>query len=357
MIPAGSHKEDRKRFVSMADIAKKAGVSKNTVSLALRKDSRVSSKTSQKIIHIANQLGYQKNPTMAHLLVELRKARSPSFKATLALFNANKDLQAFLRHPTIPSYVAGCRRRAAQLGYALDEFWLYDPNLQGNTLNRIMTSRNIRGAVVIGEMWNNHLPEKFMCIWENFPCVVTGVRTHNPTLSFACVDHHALAMQAVEQAIRLGYKRPAIVIDQIIDQLVEGRFTAGVYIAQQQLAPSSRTRPFLRVNQAQKDISLFKTWLRKERPDVILTLYNATRHWLESLNIQIPQDIGLIQLEWRQQKPEWAGMDQHNDLVGEAALDMVIEMIHRNERGIPSSPRATLIGGTWVNGITAVVQE
>ena len=43
-------------------------------------------------------------------------------------------------------------------------------------------------------------------------------------------------------------------------------------------------------------------------------------------------------------------MNQHNDAVGEAAVDMVVGQIHRNESGIPPYPRATLIGASWVDG-------
>jgi hypothetical protein len=45
-------------------------------------------------------------------------------------------------------------------------------------------------------------------------------------------------------------------------------------------------------------------------------------------------------------------MDQRNDLVGEAAMDMLISMVHHNERGVPENPRATMIGCHWVEGST-----
>ena len=48
----------------------------------------------------------------------------------------------------------------------------------------------------------------------------------------------------------------------------------------------------------------------------------------------------------RASHPEIAGMNQHNDAVGEAAVDMVVGQIHRNESGIPAFPRATLIGAS-----------
>ena len=85
---------------------------------------------------------------------------------------------------------------------------------------------------------------------------------------------------------------------------------------------------------------------------MILTLYHVVRRWLCNMHLEAPADLGLIQLEWRADHPDWAGMHQHNDIVGEAAVEMVIGMIHNNERGIPPFPRATLLGSTWVEGQT-----
>jgi LacI family transcriptional regulator len=45
-------------------------------------------------------------------------------------------------------------------------------------------------------------------------------------------------------------------------------------------------------------------------------------------------------------------MDQHNSIVGEAAVDMLVSMLHSGEPCPPPFPRATLIGGTWVDGKT-----
>ena len=74
--------------------------------------------------------------------------------------------------------------------------------------------------------------------------------------------------------------------------------------------------------------------------------------WLEAAGYSIPADIGLIQLELRPGAEDWAGMDQHNDLTGEVAVDMVISQLYNNEIGVPKFPRATLIEPTWVAGKT-----
>jgi LacI family transcriptional regulator len=178
------------------------------------------------------------------------------------------------------------------------------------------------------------------------------VRTHDPTLSFCCVDHHSLVLEATENARRLGYRRPALAIDRRIDRLVDGRFSAGMIIGQQAFPPSQRASPFYDVERARADPSLFHRWLAREKPDVIFTLYNVVRRWVEEAGLKVPDEIGLVQLERREDNADWAGMDQHNDLTGEAAVDMVIGLLHNHEIGVPRHPRATLIEASWAQGST-----
>lgn len=337
----------------MSEVARVAGVSKNTVSLALRGSPRISDATRNHVLEVARSMGYRLNPTVANLMAQLRKSRTPGYQATLALVNANEAADAFIRHPTIPYYVNGCRQRAKQLGYQLDEFWLHDPDLPIDRWISIFRARNIRGLLVVGLMHQNRLPAKFAPLWEEFPAVVTGVRTRNPALSFACSDQHALALEAFEKALALGYRRPALVLDGVIDRLIEGRFTAGFLTAQSRLVPAAdRTEPFYDVQKARKDPAVFSDWLGENKPDVIFTLYHEVHHWMHRLGFDVPSDIGLIQYEWREAHADWAGMDQRNDLVGQAAVDMLISMVHHNETGVPEHPRATLIGPTWVDGTT-----
>ena len=343
---------------TMLEVAKAAGVSKNTVSLALKGSPRISLATRERVAAIAREMGYQPNPTVAHLMAQLRRNRSHGFQATLAMINAHPTADAFRSHPTIPHYVRGCMRRAGELGYRLDEFWMHEPKLPASRWLSIFRARNIRGIVVVGMMQHNRLPPALAPLWNEYPAVVTGVRTREPALSFACSDHHALALEAFEKAVAMGYRRPAMVLDGVIDELTESRFTAGFLTGQSHLvAPDCRTQPFYEVAAARRDLSVFSTWLERNRPDVVFTLYHEVARWLAELRVRVPDQIGLIQYEWRADHREWAGMDQRNDLVGEAALDMLISMVHHNERGAPENPRATMIGPHWVDGTTVQVRS
>lgn len=341
----------------MADIAAEAGVSKNTVSLALRGDRQIPESTRARIIAVARRLKYRKNATVARLMAEMRRTRAPRFHSVLALWNANPDRKALGRHPTLPAYVAGCRRRAQQLGYMLDEFWMHEEDLDGGRWNAIFRTRGIQGVLVVGLMRENRLPSHLMPVWLEFPAVVTGVRTEDPSLSFSCTDHHMLALRAFRRALGLGYRRPALVLDPVIDRLVDGRFSAGMRTAQQEVPVGQRLRPFFSTADTLEEERRFQVWFRREKPDVILTLYHDVRRWLSRLSLAVPRDIGLIQLEWREDSPDWAGMNQHNDVVGEAAVEMLVGMIHNNERGIPVFPRATLVESTWVEGTTVAARR
>ncbi len=243
--------------VTMRTIAERAGVSKNTVSLALRHDPQIPLETRRRIERIAKALGYAKNPVIAQLMTELRKAHPAGYRRTLALLNANQEAKAFSTHPTVPAYVNGCRRRAAFHGYKLDEFWLHDPKLNGDRLTRVLRARGIRGVLVVGLMKENRLPEHFSTLWAQHACVVTGVRTHHPTLPFCCVDHHALVLEAVEQALELGYRRPALIVDEHIDRLVDGRFGSGMWTGQQLLPAENRIPSFHTVEAARTNQSAF----------------------------------------------------------------------------------------------------
>src|SRR5690606_16622260 len=137
------------------------------------------------------------------------------------------------------------------------------------TLLRIMRSRGLRGALLVGMMRTNRIPAHFQPVIDAFPCLVLGVRSRDPALSYACVDHYSLMLGAVEQALALGYQRPGLVLDRTIDELVDGRFSAGYFMGQRALPEERRLQPFYDVDSARLDRGPFARWLEKERPDMI----------------------------------------------------------------------------------------
>jgi len=341
---------------SLRKIAKIVGYSSTTVSNAIRGRAVVTPETREKILRVAHELGYRPNPALTHVMADIRSGRRPEFVAKLALVNGHRDRDAFVTHPTIPTYLAGCRKRAEELGYSFDTFWLHDRNLNSRSWLRILDTRAIRGLVVVGLMDDSHLPPALAPIWEKIPAVATGVRTKDPTLPFAAVDHHQLALSAFERALALGYKRPALVLDTVIDRLVDGRIHAGFLIGQSQLPAHDRIPAFTDIAEARKDRQAFRRWLKRRKPDVVFTLYNEVFRWLQDAELRVPDDIGVIQLEWRASRQHIAGMDQNNDRVGELAVDMLVSLLRQNQTKIPADSWASLVSPVWRAGSTVRAQ-
>jgi LacI family transcriptional regulator len=96
--------------------------------------------------------------------------------------------------------------------------------------------------------------------------------------------------------------------------------------------------------------SLFAKWLENKKPDVVITDREEVMAWMEIMNINVPETIGLIHLDWSPVHIGWAGMRQNGKLVGAAAADLVIGQITNNETGIPVHPRLVLIESDFVPG-------
>jgi DNA-binding LacI/PurR family transcriptional regulator len=334
---------------SMKDVAAAAGVGKSTVSLALRDDPRLKPETCQRIQKIAQKLGYQANPTVAHLMAQLRISRSPDYQGTLAMLNAAGDPSLLTTDPTYSQWVKGCQERAGQLGYKVDTFWLHDPEVPPAKLRKILYARNIRGVILAAFTGAEEIPSEFF--WENFSSVCIGMHLPRPDLHFASNDQFSTVQMAVQKLLDRGYRRPGLVLDPARDAVIEYRFSGGFWVAQKSI-PSKDRVPQLELKKP--DIRHFETWLKKHRPDVIVTIHVEVREWLKKLGYQVPGDIGLIHLDLTDSKEHanWAGMDQKNDEVGAAAVDLLVAQIYRSESGIPEFSRSLQVESRWVDGKT-----
>lgn len=337
---------------TLSDIAALTGLTKSAVSLALRHDPRIPEITRKRVKRAASKIGYQRNAVVAHLMSQLRIGEQKRGRPTVALLNLNEDPKALRTHPTIPTYVQGVLERTESLGYTVDLFHEPAASMDGKRLLKILQARGIRGCILTGLMRSNRLPSPLLPVISTLPCVITGVRTLEPQLPFACADHHAVAQLALAKALEMGRQRPALVLDQEIDALVQGRFSAGFLIAQRELSARNRIPPFYHCVSGKSPTGSFVTWWNRYRPDAIISLFHSVENWLKVMGVSIPNETSLIQLEVRQRQNEWAGVNQHNDRTGAAAVDLLIQMIHTGETAITAQPRAMLIEPSWVAGAT-----
>ena len=334
-------------------LAKIAGVSSATVSLALRNHPRIRPHVRERIQRIANEVGYKPNPIVSQLIAQVRASRRASYQSTLGVvFTTTRpeDLEV----QTFQEWVAACEARARQLGYGFDKFVLLQSGISPQRLMKILDARGIRGLFKLGPFVRGSIPPEYDIIWERSATIVLGARPTRPALSAAMNDQFSTARQAMEEVIRLGYRRVGLCVHREVEDMVEHRFLGGFLTAQSTLPPSQHVPAF---DFQYEDKKSFLRWVKEFRPDVILTLHTQIREWLESIKIRVPEDIGLVHLDRTDAQKGWAGMRQNNEQIGLAAVDMLVGQLHRNEIGPPPFQKCMFIEGMWVDGGTVRAQD
>ena len=351
------------RNPTIRDVAREAGVAPATASLALRNHPRLRKSTCAKVQRVAKTMGYRANAVVSHLLAQLRASRTPKYQATLGLINVSENRGILGEIHTFREWVRGLKERAAQLGYGVNDFWLHESGLTPERLAGIFKAQNIRGVIIAGWFGNCALPEGFDEIWKGFASVLLGVRGIRPSVHLVCNDQFSTIRQAFAEALKLGYRRPALVISREVDSLVEDRFSGGFLTAQTALPVKQRVPPFY--THSRVDVPLaakigtadvmrrFGVWFRRQQPDVILCIHPEVKEWVASLGTRAARDAGLIHLDWTPELKGWAGMNQNSGLIGAAAVDMLVGQLHRNELGVPSFPKSMMIESSWIAGDTA----
>ena len=250
---------------------------------------------------------------------------------------------------TFRSWIDGCRARASEQGYGLDQFWLHEPGITPARLIKILDARNIRGLAVVGFYEGEEISKKFDPIWHRFAVVALGTRPTWPVMHFVANDQYVTAFRSVRVLSELGYRKLGLCLGSHVDDIVENKFTAGFCAAQKRLSLEQSIPLFDLQPGARKR---FESWLERYRPEVILTIHTEVKEWVSSLGLRVPEDIGLVQLDKSSETHEWAGMQQNSELVGRSAIDMLIGQLHRNESGLPPFQKSMLINSTWSAGTT-----
>ncbi len=327
-------KIQKKTNCTLKEIADILGISKGAVSLALNDSKKISDSRKKEVLKIAKKLGYKKNPLVSRVMSSLKSNRGEKFLETIVLINANLTKDADEKYPIFAEYIKRINEEAQELGYAVYPVWLHEPTLSPKRLCDILVSRGIRGGIIIGHINDTILPEKFNDIWQNFSFVSAGLRTFNPTLDFISADKFLIARYATEILIKKGYQRPALVIDEHIDELVEGRFVGGFLRTQLQLPEANRIPPFTKVAQAMDNPEIFFSWLLKHKPDAIFTVSNYTANWLKSKNVsqKISASTTFVELERKSAKDGWIAIDKNYELVGRLAVRKLFELLNTPAR-------------------------
>jgi LacI family transcriptional regulator len=343
--------DDSQLRPTIQTIATQAGVSISTVSRALRNNPLISQETCRRIREVAERLGYVPNPYISTLMSHLRAGRAIPYQATLALVDTFPTIDSWKQYIVHRKFFIGAEQRARQLGYTLERIWALEKGMTRERLTHTLVSRGIRGVIIPPlkdySLQGADLPVDF----DQFACVTLGCKMMGPTFHFATNDQYFTGMLAHEKLLEKGYQNVGLVIPDHVECIVEQRFSSGFRNAFERRGRARARHSVFRYRHSEGGQG-FPEWIKTFKPDAICTIFSEVSDWIRAMKLRVPKDIGLASLDWNEELPEWAGVNQESERVGAAAIDLLIQMLQRNELGVPKHPMGITIEGNWVDGKT-----
>ncbi len=333
----------------MQQVAEAAGVSKMTVSLALRKHPSIPVKTRSRIVTEARRLGYQPNPLVAALMSNLRMTRTIKAPPTIALVTT---LPKVAIGSGIRRLLSGAQHRARQLGYHIDLYSLWDLNVTPKRLGSILQARGIRAAIIAP--FPDHVSD-FGLSWSKFACAAVGRSLLKPELHRAHANQYHAVMLAFDRVWACGYRRIALVAKFSQSDRTEHWWRNGFRLAWERHGGADAD--CIVYLPSILDESDFIQWYRRIQPDAILSIDGHALHFLRHNNVAVPDEVGYAVLDLQDESDGCSGIDQNYKLIAAAAVDIVVEQLQNNESGIPTHPKAVLIEGDWVQGRTIAAKR
>lgn len=327
--------------VSLEMIALAAGVSKSTVSRALRGYHWTANETACRIQKIARELGYVPDARLAELTAHLRKRKRGINRPSLALLHTS-DNPIDLKGER--SVAQGFMKRSREMGYSLDVFRLKEPTITAEHLSRVWWNRGINGVIVYPLERPGSL-KGFR--WELFSWVTTGFSLRSPEMHRVAIDFHQVMWTGMTRLIEQGDQRAGLYLSPSLDERTAFRYRSayqsyyesiGVRVAAPILAEDLTENP-----------QRVEDWIIQNRLDIVIVLGAVTAQLMKaflSRSAQLQRNPPrVVNFACDGPTSDEEGIFQDSREIGSEAVDYLVQLIHRNEKGIPPVPRTIMIPG------------
>jgi DNA-binding LacI/PurR family transcriptional regulator len=217
-------------------------------------------------------------------------------------------------------------------------------------LERILHARSIQGVLIPPHGGAaGTAPDRSSLDWSRYSIVRFGYSLLDLPAHVTAGNHIQGTLLACENIRAHGYRR----IGYACFDASSMRGKAGVYLFQMNLPATERLPVHIveREESRQSNLRRLDAWIRKHRPDAIFSEVAEMREMLGELGYRVPGDLGLAATSTLDGNAD-AGVNQNSEEVGAAAVETLLELIYRNETGLPKLGREVLVDSSWQDGST-----
>ena len=345
--------------VTQIDIARVAGVHNTTVSLSLRNSRLIPDATRKRIQAIAGEMGYSPDPAL-RALAAYRNSRRPMPHAnTIAYITDWETKWGWRDQPWHEKYFLGAQRKAAEIGYPIEHFWLGEAGMSQKRLSCMLLHRGITGVVLATHRMCGGLSD---IDWSRLSAVKIGCFPQVPALNQVAVDHGSVVNLSMQRVLSAGCKRVGLVMSRCWDDLFNQAWSKA-FFAEQYVIPARDRLPILPLGSSRDDLPsnnanqgraddtrAFARWYRDYRPDAIVGLAPQVLAHVERLGLVVPRDVAYADLFLDHPGDELAGVCQNCERVGELAVELLAGQLQQNVFGVPAVATTTSVAGAWSDG-------
>lgn len=334
--------------VTLKDIAAKAKLSVAAVSLALRDHPRLPATTIKRVKRLATKMGYAPDPALSALAAHRSRVRLFRDFSVIGLVSNWPTEDAWSARPSAQQFIAGATQRARELGYSLQHLWARKDGASPSRFSRILQARGIRGLILAPF---EEADTNFKLDWKSFS-VVTIERTQAYTQFHHLVpNHYADLLLGWEKIRALGYTKIGLAVRRDLAMRCSHQWEAAHAYAESHAATPVERVPTLELSE-DNQFEQIRTWIRTHRPQAVI---GRCENFITAANaegLRVPEDIGYVSLNVVDDEPGASGIDQHRDIMGATAVDVLNTLLQRNQRGLQPASIGTQIDGTWHKGST-----
>ncbi len=342
------------RYLTLADVARVAGVHATTVSLALRDHPSIPAETRARIRGVAKELGYRRDPLLdAFNFHRVRNARRPR-RLAMAFVVDGTATRFFGPKAYHPLVFDGARAVAEAHNYSLEAFTIGPKDMAPSRLKTILSTRGITGVLLSTfDIDTNSLALD----WDHY-CTIKIESLHlEPHCDAVTSDQLQVARLAMRCLREYGYRRIGLATAKEDESRLSESFRMGVLVEQAALPESERVTPLVF---ALSDVpalpTILPSWLRNEKVDVVISNWSELLPIFHAAHIRIPEQVAFASLDAQPTMPEVAGVVQNHRLVGIRAMEQLCLMAETHQRGVPATQSITQVPGFWRDGATTPIR-
>lgn len=335
-------------MATIRSLAAQLGLSRATVSEALRDVPRVSPATIARVKAAAEAAGYRSNPLAAALMSQMRRSNGATFRGVLAMIEAEQDGRPTYATQFPEKIRTAARQRARELGFEAERLVVSPKGVTVKRLDGILKARGIHGVILL-PCWGE--PDYSQLDWPNYAGIYADYAINHPPLNTVCPDHHRNMVEVLERVRAAGYKRPGLILSKHLDERLHHRWEGAFLVWQQHHFGGKAVAP-LRTRGTAVEEDEFRAWFKKQKPDVVIGHWTRVIPWMESEGARVPKTHGFVCLNRLMAETPCASIELQPDLIGRRAAEAVIANIQHNDFGVPATPAVLCVAGRWVDGPT-----